>query len=339
MDKFHSHDVKDLQSMKSVSGTLNEGIVSVCNICKSLMDAHVDPTTDMCSNYRQIREHIEHAEQCMKKTETVIKEKLRYLDERMEQLIREKCNIEHQKKEKRMAMDKLHTEKNSAEELLKYSKAALEQAGKNLESAKYALRRAQERRNTGEGVAIAGGVLLAIPVIGWIAGSIMLSQGLQELNEASNAITAAKWEKQNSDIQVMNCTTQVSYYQETISRTQNEIEQTNEALKNIEWEIKGVQTHLKGTGEIQEMVRKAMNFLGVLGGRVTVLERQTQCFILWEPVVKTMEDVMKAVVNIAENRLLYSQGVPGLINALRENVGGLRALCNSASNSENTSYY
>ncbi len=59
--------------MEAVIGPLNEGIVSISNICMSLLDAKVDPTTDTCSNYEQIRGHIEHAEQCMKKSEATIK--------------------------------------------------------------------------------------------------------------------------------------------------------------------------------------------------------------------------------------------------------------------------
>lgn len=69
-----------------------------------------------------------------------------------------------------MAKDKLNTEKKSAEESLKNSKAALEQAEKSLESAKHALRVHQDRKSTGEGVTTAGAALLAFPLIGWIAG-------------------------------------------------------------------------------------------------------------------------------------------------------------------------
>ncbi len=160
--------------MEDVFGPLNEGIVSICNICNSLKNTDVSPTTAMCADYKQIREHIEHAEQSLKTSESRIKEKLGSLDEQMEHLIIEKQNIEHQKKEKFMTMDKLRTEKNSAEELLRYSKAALEQAERNLETAKYAQRVAQYSKNEGEGVAIAGGLLLAIPIIGWIAGKKLI---------------------------------------------------------------------------------------------------------------------------------------------------------------------
>ncbi len=167
--------VKDVQSMEAVSRPLNEGIVSICKICESLKKAHISPNTDTCSNYNQIRKHIEDAEQCLKTSETMIKEKLGYLDESMEQLIREKQNVEQQKKEKSLAMDNLCLKKKSAEESLEHSKAALEQAERSVESANYAIRAHQDRMNTCNDVATAGAALLAIPIIGWIAGEYYIT--------------------------------------------------------------------------------------------------------------------------------------------------------------------
>ncbi|CAM4735582.1 unnamed protein product [Leuciscus chuanchicus] len=324
---------------KSISGLLKEGIVSLSNICKSLLDAHVDPSTGKCSNYEEIREHIEHSEQCMKKTETMINEKLVYLDESMEQLIREKHNLDQQKNEKSMDMDKSHIEMKSAEDLFQNSKAALVQAEENVKSAKHAVQVIQERKNTGTGLAIAGGILFAIPGLGWILGPILLTAGLVELNQAKDALSAAEKEQHMNDLKVNESIEKMFEYKKKIFCAQSEIEKTNEALKRIERAIKGIQKDLEDTGNIQQKVREAVFLLSVLSGRVVVLEKQSKFVILWEPVVKTMEDVIKAVVNVAENRLLCSDGLSGLINTLRENVGGLRALYNSPSHSEYDSYF
>ncbi len=167
----------------------------------------------------------------------------------------------------------------------------------------------------------------------------MLSEGLREINEASNAISAAEQDQQRFNSQMEENHRKVSECQSKISQTQDEIKQTDEALKRIEGEIEVVQKHLQSTGDIQELVRRAVNLLSVLSGRVSVLEKQTQRVIFCETVVKLMEDVMKAVANIAENQLFYSHGIQGLINTLRENVGGLVALCNSPNNSAYGSYY
>ncbi|KAK7157482.1 hypothetical protein R3I93_008848 [Phoxinus phoxinus] len=331
--------VMDLQAMEAVSVPLNEGIVSICNICKSLLDAHVDPFTGTCSNYKQIRKHIEHAEQCLKKSETMIKGELGCLDERIEQLTEENKKVEQQNKEKRMAMDKLRIEKKSAEESLQNSKAALEQAKKSVALRKDEINRETNRKNTSTGVAIAGAVLTPIPVFGWIAGPIMMVTGVCSSLDALKAIRDAEDELEKNESRVNNNSRKVSNYQSEISTIQNEIKETDKLLNKIQREIKEVKQHLEVTADFQQIVKKAVNLLSVLSGSATVLEKHTRQFIFWEPVIKLMEDVMKAAGNVAENRLLYRQGVPGFINALRENVGGLLALCNSPQNSEYDSYY
>lgn len=328
-----------MQTMEAVSTSLNEGIVSIYNICKSLKEAHINPITDTCSNYNQIRKNITHAEQCLKTSEKMIKGKLGDLDESMCQLIREKQNVEQQKKEKNLALDQLYIKKSSAVESLKYSKEALEQAERSVESANYAIRVHQDRMNTSNDVATAGAILCAIPIFGWIAGPIMISEGEQGFEEALNSLRAAEWEKQNAESQVRNCNAKVSHYDGIISRTYYEIEQTNETLRRIEWKVEEVQKNLEDTENIQNMVRRAVYLLNVLSGRVAVMEKQTQRFVLWQPVVEIMQDVIKAVLNIAENRLLYRDGPPSLINTLRENVTGLLSLHSSSSYSEYDSYY
>ncbi|KAK9960696.1 hypothetical protein ABG768_008539 [Culter alburnus] len=329
----------DLQAMEAVSAPLNEGIVSICNICESLLNSHVDPNTDMCCNYKQIRPHIEHAEQCLKKSEKMSEEKLKCLDERMEQLTKEKQNFEQQNKVKRMAMDKLHIEKKSAEESLKNSKAALEQAKRIVALRKDEIKRETDRKNTGTGVAIAGAVLTPIPILGWIAGPVMMIAGGSVIVDASKAIRDAEDELEKNESQVKENSNKVSNYHSRISTIQNEIKETDKVLNKISKDIEKVKQNQVVTADFQEIVRKAVRLLSGLSGRVTVLESQTRRFILWGPVVKVMEDVMKAVGNVAENRLLCNQGVPVFIKALRENVGELLALCNSAQNSEHDSYY
>lgn len=155
--------------MKAVSDLLQDGIESICNISTSLFNAHLDHNTGKCFNYEQIRKHIEHADQCLKKSEKMSKE-LRSLDESMEHLLKEKGHVEQIKKEKNKAMNKLHTHKTSAEEMLNISKTALEQAKKNLASEKEALEKEKARMNSSAVLTGVGVGLFVIPVAGWIAG-------------------------------------------------------------------------------------------------------------------------------------------------------------------------
>lgn len=123
----------------------------------------------------------------------------------------------------------------------------------------------------------------------------------------------------------------------------SEMVKASNAIRDAEHErdkeIEELKQNLQFTAEIQKLVRSAVNLLTVLSIIVTAMERQTQSFIFWEPVIKAMEDVMKAAENVAENRLVYSQNVSGLINTLRENVGEILALLSYPNNSEHDRYH
>ncbi|KAF4103394.1 hypothetical protein G5714_016277 [Onychostoma macrolepis] len=242
---FQLSDVEDLQSVETVVGPLNEGIVSISNICMSLLDAQVDPTTDTCSNYEQIRGHIEHAERYLKESETTIKEKLGYLDEWMERLTIEKGNVEQQNKEKCMAKDKLHIEKKSAEESLKASEAALKQAQKNVELTKHTLKKEKGRQGTGGWVAAAGACVTLIPIAGWIAGPVIFYSGVNTIVDASKAIRDAEDGLKENECQVNENSMKVTNYRSRISSIQTEIKETDKLLNKIQSEIEEVKQHLE----------------------------------------------------------------------------------------------
>ncbi|XP_065117436.1 uncharacterized protein [Paramisgurnus dabryanus] len=312
-------DVKDLQSMKAVSDLLQEGIGSICNIRTSLFNAQVDYNTGKCLNYEKIRKHIEHADQCLKESEKMSKEKLQSLDESMEHLVKEKERVDQIKKEKNIAKNKLHADKTSAEEMLKISKKALEQEEKKLVSEEETLEKEKASLNSSAVLTGVGAGLLLIPGPGWIAGKIMICEGLCRRNYAKKSIRAGEEEITKAESQLREYTSKVSDYQSRISELQNKIEKTNEDLNKIQEEIEWLKQHLEVIAEIQKNVRQAVFLLSVLSGRVTVLEKQTERFIVWEPVMKVMEDVMEAAFKIAKNHVLY-QGLSGVKNPVNPMV-------------------
>lgn len=155
---------------RQVGDHLQKGIQSICNISTALIDAHADMNTGMCSNYEQIRKHIENAEKSLRASENMIKEKLGCLNKSIEYLHKEKYRIEQEKEKKRMAIENLFKKKAVAIEILHNSKRALEQAERNLALQKQELAKEVINMNSNEEMEIAGIALLAIPIFGWIAG-------------------------------------------------------------------------------------------------------------------------------------------------------------------------
>ncbi|XP_035381215.1 uncharacterized protein si:dkey-85k15.4 isoform X2 [Electrophorus electricus] len=193
---------------------------------------------------------------------------------------------------------------------------------------------AEKRRRDAEIVTGVGAGLLIIPVVGWIAGAVMASVGAVEMSQASDGIRVAKEELNKSESEVEKYKSKVSDYDSKIQQLKLNISQTHDNVKQIHEEMQLVKEQREGVAEFQRKVRRAVHLLSVLSGKTRVAECHTRRFILQEPVMKVMEEVMEAAGQITENELLCTEGVPQLINTMRETHQRLSALCTSNSSSE-----
>ncbi|XP_055065652.1 uncharacterized protein [Misgurnus anguillicaudatus] len=339
MSQLYLSSVKDLKCMEDITRLVQEGILSLCNTCTALFDAHVDPATDLCSNFKQIRRHIKYADRCLKESEGKLKVKLKSLEKCMERLIAEKQHVQQEKKEKSLAIEELRIMKSSTKESLSNSKAELKQAEKNKEAAEYEQEKMKKLMTTGMWITVAGVVITPVPIIGWLTGPQMMCDGVNTMMEALHAIDDAIKEQEECQSQIKKHSQKIQVYNRRISETQDEIEETIEMLSNIQGYIKWLQQRLAAIAEIQKKFRTAVHFMGILSGRVNVLESHTRSCIYWEPVIKIMQDVGNAVTAIANNELLYNQDVSRLINRLSKKMKKLEALCNTPDNSEYVCYY
>lgn len=339
MSQYYLSSVNELQSMEAINRLVQHGFWSLGNICTCLFNAHVDPVTDMCSNFQQIRGHIEYADQCLKESERILKGKLTCLDECMVRLMKEQQHVQQEKQEKSLTIETLRRRKTSAEESLNASKAAVKQAERNHKTAERELEKMKDLRTSGTWVAITGAAITVVPVVGWIAGPPIMLNGIETIEEASVAIVHAENKLEECTSQACKHARNVLDCRSRISKTQNEIEWTNQTLSNVQSYIEWLQQRLVAVAEIQQNFRTAVTHMSVLSGTVNVLESHTRSRIYWEPVIKMIQDVGNAVITIANNQLLYSQNVPALINTLSENIRGLKALCTAPENSEYVCYY
>ncbi|KAA0703068.1 hypothetical protein E1301_Tti010824 [Triplophysa tibetana] len=339
MSQHYLSSANDLQSMEAITKLMQEGIWSLSDMCTSLFNAHVDPVTDMCSNFQQIKGHIVRADRCLKESERLLKGKLTGLDECMVRLKKEQKHVRQEKQEKSLTIETLHRRKTSAEESLNASNAAVKQAERNQEAAEYELEKSEELKTSGKLVAIAGAVITVVPVVGWLAGPPIFCDGINTIVKAEYAIVNAKNEVKEYMSQVWKHTQNIKDYRSRISKTQNEIERTNQTLSNVQSNIEWLQQRLVAIGEIQHNFRRAVYHVNILSGRVNVLESHTGGCIYWEPVIKIIQEVGNAVITIANNQLLNGQNVPALINTLSENIRGLKALCTTPDHPEYVGYY
>ncbi|KAI5608666.1 hypothetical protein C0J50_6560 [Silurus asotus] len=279
---------------EAVIGPLKDGISSLNGVYEALITADVDPATGQCSNYISIRQQIVQAHQHLQQSEQTAGSGLESLDKSLESLIQDEGKLNHEMNDTKQTLDNLRTEQESNNQLLREFQGTLEVARGNLNSTEKTLQNQESRKHNAEIITGVGAGLLAIPVIGWIAGSAMLIGGAVELDQATDAVNMAKEEVKKSNKEVEKYKHKVSDYENKISQTNRHISQKDKKLKQKREEIQKVKKQIESVAEFQNKVRIAVHLLSVLSGKASVAEHQTRRFILQEPVMKVMEDVMKA---------------------------------------------
>ncbi|XP_046700406.1 uncharacterized protein LOC124382256 [Silurus meridionalis] len=320
---------------EAVIGPLKDGISSLNGVYEALITADKDPVTGQCSNYISIRQQIVQAHQHLKQSEQMAGSGLKSLDKSLEGLIQDEGKLNREMNDKIQTLDNLRTEQESNNQLLREFQGTLEVARGNLNSTEKTLQDQENRKHDAEIITGVGAGLFAIPVIGWIAGSAMLIGGAVELDQATHAVNVTKEEVKKSEREVEKYNHKVSDYEYKIFQTNCDISQKDEKLKQTREEIQKVKKLVESVAEFQNKVRSVVHLLSVLSGKASVAEHQTRRFILKEPVVKVMEDVMKAVNEITGNELLYNEDIPRLIDQMKENNQRLTAICASQNSSEN----
>ncbi|XP_060721277.1 leucine zipper protein 1-like [Tachysurus vachellii] len=324
MNQLSSLEVVLKNTAEAVLIPLKGGISSLNEVYKALIKADVDPVTGKCSNYDYIRQQIVQAHQLLKQSEQEASSGLESLDENLERLIQEEGKLKQEINDTILTLDNLKEKKESNEKILRAVQGALEQTRRNLDSAIHAQQKMKRDAKIVTGV---GAGVFTIPIIGWIAGPAMIIGGVGELNQTNKAVQVAQEEVRKSENEVRNYELKVSHYVSKISQTVRDISQKDDQVKQIREGIKKVKKQSQSVAEFQGKVRGAVNLLGVLSGRVSVAHGLTRRSILQEPVMKVMEDVMKAIEQITGNELLYRNDLPRLINQMKENNQRLAAIC------------
>ncbi|KAL7826679.1 hypothetical protein AOLI_G00318880 [Acnodon oligacanthus] len=326
-------------SITAVIVPLKDGLCSINNVYEALIDGDVDPISGQFTNSKHIREQIVKAQKSLEWSEQLASIGLRSLDQNIEILTQDMGKLEQEMSSTEQILENLKTKQTSNRKLHKQSEDALEQARTNLDSTRDTLRTQEERKHTAEIVTGVGAGVTIIPFIGWIAGPAMMIGGGVEIDQASRAVSVAEEEVRNSESQVEKYRSKVSEYKQKISQTESNIKQKRDKVEQIRNKTQKVKEQRRAVADFQEKVRKAVHVLGGLSGKARVAEIQTRRFILQKPVMKVMEDLMKAAGEITGNQLLSAEGIPKLLSEIKENKRKLAAICASASSAEHEGYY
>ncbi|XP_036421528.1 uncharacterized protein LOC118805032 [Colossoma macropomum] len=320
MSQPRSSDVNVKNSNAAFTEPLKEGLHSIKRVYEALTEADVDPFSGQCSNYNYIREQIVQAKQSLEQSEQAAATVLRSLDEKIEILTRDEGKLEQKMTATQETLHNLKIKQTSNENLLSDSEGALELAKTNLSTTREALQRQKERKDTATTVRDVGLGVTLIPIVGWVVGPAMIVAGEAKISQASRAIKVTEKEVTASKKEKKKYKSKVSDYKSEISKTERKIKQKHEKADRIHEEIEKVNQQRDAVAEFQEKVRSAVRILGELSGTSSVAEVQTRRYILQGPVMKVMEDLMKAADKIAGNWLCLTDSEYEKMNSGRVHV-------------------
>ncbi|XP_072530497.1 uncharacterized protein [Salminus brasiliensis] len=318
MSQICSSDLLVKRSISAVVEPLRDGLCSINRVYEALINAKVDPYSGQCRNYGCFRQQIEQAKQSLERSDQEASTGLKSLDGNIEILTRDEGRLEREMRATQQTLDNLRTEQESNNKLLKQSEGSLEVARRQLRSARDTLQREEKRKCTAGIVTGVGAGLFIIPVVGWVAGSAMVIGGTIGLCKAFDAVKKAEEEERDSEKTVDRYKGKVSDYEWKISQNERNIRQNRDRKEQICTDIQKVKEQRAAVADLQVKVRRAVHLLSVLSGRANVVEGQTRRHIVLEPVMKVMEEVMKAAGEITGNQLLADEGIPRLVNTVRE---------------------
>ncbi|KAI4896571.1 hypothetical protein NFI96_024817, partial [Prochilodus magdalenae] len=326
-------------SIAAVTVPLKDGLCSINKVYEALIDGDVDPITGQYTNYKQSREQIVQAKKSLEQSEEAASKGLKCLDQNIETLTQDEGKREQEMRDTEKTLDRLRIEQTSNKTLLKQSEGALGQARRGLDSARSTLQRQEEKKRNAAIVTGVGLGVTLIPFVGWVAGPAMAIGGAIGIGKALDAEKEAEQEVDRSRSQMEKYRSQVSDYESKITQTECDMKQKCDKVEQIHKEIQKVKEQREAVADFQKSVREVVRILSGLSGKAGVAESQTRKFILQEPVMKVMEDLMKAAGDIAGDQLLSNEEIPKLLSAMKENSRKLAAICASSSSAEDESYY
>nr|XP_043892883.1 uncharacterized protein LOC122776417 isoform X2 [Solea senegalensis] len=279
--------------------------------------------------FHDIRQQIEKMNEKLQESQSIANTERRRIDGETEHLTAELSHLANQKSQTMSRLNDLKMTLNSHRSNLESYRASLELEKRNLQSAKNTRDNMRRRRDAAETTSAVGAGLFVIPIIGWIAGGIMLGVSAAEWNETNAAVDRATEEVDRCESQVDEYTDKVSEYSSRICQAECDITMADNKIHEIEANLRAVSVKREFVADVQEKIRHAVHQLGQLCVVGSVAEVQTRYMIVLEPVIQVFEEMTTALSRITGDELLHTEGIHSLMCDMKEKQGKLKQLVDS----------
>ncbi|XP_049460800.1 tropomyosin-like isoform X2 [Epinephelus fuscoguttatus] len=324
---------------QAVIGPLKSGLQSFNTVTDLLLSVNADIVYPGCQTFDEIRREIESMKQKLERSEQVAKQELLKLDGDTERLTAEQSWLAKEKQKREGELQNYRIELKSHQESLERNQEKLRQARCRVREAEETYDDMSRRRDEAQIKRDVGIGLMAIPILGWIAGSVLIGVGQVDMDQASDLMESARSEVREFESQEETFSSNVSEYGSKISQSQANIQTTDDRIRQTEASLKDLSKKREVVADIQAKTRQAVRQLGRLSGVGSAAELQTRRLILLEPVMKVMEEMTSALGQITGDQLLYSEGIQSLMWDMRRNREKLLQLADTRDTHSDDDYY
>ncbi|XP_024141132.1 uncharacterized protein LOC112154438 [Oryzias melastigma] len=318
--------------IQAVMKPLENGLLSFNRLSEMILSIDADIVFHKCQTFDDFRQEVQKMEKYLKESEQKAGKELEQLDEKTETLTVKKYNLERKRKDQDAELARLKTCVESHQSTLKSCTEARDAEKRNLETAKETLKEMQDKVDHADTIRNIGVPLFVIPVFGWIAGGIMVGVGCANVSSATEEVIKAQEEVQKCDSQIKVYTAKVSHYNGLIFKAEQETKKVNSRICATKAELEGLLVKRKTVENLQSQTRKVVHHLGLLSGRVSVVETQTRTQILVQTIMRVMDELTPVLTQIIEDDMLPTGKLERMIEEMKTNNRKLKASLSEESN-------
>ncbi|XP_066472105.1 uncharacterized protein [Tiliqua scincoides] len=302
------------------------GMGELVNFAQSLLESPTDHHAR-----EKVQRHTERASQEMQAALGVANGELRNIDNQSVKLVAEKKKKEGEKNAKNQHLSCLRNQLASYRSSESSSRNMLEAAQRHLEemNRQVAAKRREVEQN--EIIRNVGIGLMFIPIVGIIAGSVMVGCGQVALDAAEKAKREAEEAVQRHREEVSRYAAETSRLSSLIWNAEMDITNTQYRIILITSEQHSLASRQAEIIRVQDTLRKCVNFLSLLAGKVSVADDLSRDILIYEDLEHVLEDILQHVFPLMGQgnegvMALSSAEIRGLIGKLKSAQESLRAL-------------
>lgn len=271
-------DITNLQMnfKNAVLPHLKESLTALENLANKILT--VDPK-NVESSHESIRNLISEVLKHVSVAEESGKKEVAIIDDKCIKLNIQSSNLKEEQKLK-------ETELKSHQSMLDHWRKMEETSQNKLRDEEQQLSEMQARAEENKKKRDAGIGMMFIPIIGPIIGSVLLAESVPGLAEAERRVNEIRGS--------------IDHYRNEAHRFSNEMHRVENEIHNVSSRSTEIQSTLAQLNKlqidmagIQKKMKSCTEFVGILSGRVTVVEVQTRKIFVLEPLICNMEEIAK----------------------------------------------